>query len=469
MTTRAHCLALDAADPLTPLRQQFDLRRADAEGLIYLDGNSLGALPVSASARVRQVVEEEWGGGLVRSWNTAGWMSTAQRLGDKIASLIGAGPDEVIVADSTSVNLFKALSAALAIAGESQNHGASAHGAASGARAYSGAMAGSAVAGRATPAAGAASPRRRRILSERTNFPTDLYIADTLARAHGCELVLVDVDDLPAHLDDGLAVLMLTHVNYRTGRMHDMAAVTRAAHAAGALVVWDLAHSAGAVEVDLYAGGHADAAADFAVGCGYKYLNGGPGAPAFVWAHPRHTAWMDRHDWRQPLAGWLGHAAPFAFTTDYQPAAGIARFVCGTPPVLSLAALECGVDTLLAAEAHGGIEALRRKSVTLTDRFIALVESRCAGHGLALVTPREPAGRGSQVSFALDTGGYAIMQALIARGVVGDFRAPDILRFGFTPLYTRFVDVWDAVDRLTRVLESGEWRAARFAVRAAVT
>jgi len=205
------------------------------------------------------------------------------------------------------------------------------------------------------------------------------------------------------------------------------------------------------------------------VGCGYKYLNGGPGAPAFVWAHPRHTAWMDRHDWRQPLSGWLGHAAPFEFTPDYRPAAGITRFVCGTPPVVSLAALDCGVDTVLAAEPHGGMAAVRQKSVALTELFIELVESRCADRGLVLVTPRDAADRGSQVSFAHEAGGYAIMQALIARGVVGDFRAPEILRFGFTPLYTRFVDVWDAVDRLQQVLASGEWRHPRFAVRAAVT
>jgi kynureninase len=439
MMTREQCAARDAADPLAPLRTQFALERVDAEGLIYLDGNSLGALPASVSARIRTVVEDEWGVGLVRSWNTAGWITASHRIGDKIARLVGAGPGEVVVADSTSANLYKVLSAAIAVAGAS-------------------------VPGSAPPDGG-----RRRIVSERTNFPTDLYIADTQARAHGFELVLVETEDLPAHLDDHLAVLMLTHVNYRTGRMHRMAEVTRAAHAAGALVVWDLAHSAGAVPLDLHGGGQAIDAADFAVGCGYKYLNGGPGAPAFVWAHPKHTAWMDRHDWRQPLSGWLGHAAPFAFTSDYRPAPGMARFVCGTPPMLSMAALECGVDTVLAAESYGGLDAVRRKSIALTNLFIELVESRCAGQGLALVTPRDATERGSQVSFAHDAGGYAIMQALIARGVIGDFRAPEILRFGFTPLYTRFLDVWDAVDRFRQVLVSGEWRDPRFAVRAAVT
>ncbi|HZF81185.1 MAG TPA: aminotransferase class V-fold PLP-dependent enzyme, partial [Rubrivivax sp.] len=300
---------------------------------------------------------------------------------------------------------------------------------------------------------------RRTILSERSNFPTDLYIADSLAREHGMQLHLAEADELLGLLGADSAVLMLTQVNYRTGRLHDMAALSRAAHEAGALVVWDLAHSAGALPVDLHA-----SQADFAVGCGYKYLNGGPGAPAFVWAHTRHA----ERFW-QPLAGWLGHAAPFEFTPDYRPAPGIARYQCGTPPVLSLAALECGVDTVLAAQAFGGLAALRDKSLALTGLFADRVEARCAGHGLELVSPREPERRGSQVCFARAEGGYPIMQALIARGVIGDFRAPDILRFGFTPLYTRFVDAWDAAEHLAGVLDSGEWQAPRFHQRAAVT
>ncbi|MDP2056086.1 MAG: aminotransferase class V-fold PLP-dependent enzyme, partial [Acidobacteriota bacterium] len=347
--TRDECLARDAADPLAPLRAQFDLAGADAEGVIYLDGNSLGVLPAATAARVAAVVQDEWGVGLIRSWNHAGWIDLGQRIAAKIATLVGAGPSEVVVADSTSVNLYKVLSAAIAIAK-------------------------------------ASAPPRTVMVSEQTNFPTDLYIADTLARAHGFELVLADADAIPALLDRRTAILMLTHVNYRTGRMHCMAEVTKAAHAAGALVVWDLAHSAGAVPVDL-----TGADADFAVGCGYKYLNGGPGAPALAWAHPRHVAWMDRQQWRQPLSGWLGHAAPFAFTPDYRPGPGMSRFICGTPPMLSLAALECGVDTVLAAEPFGGMAAVREKSIALTDLFIALVESRCAGHGLTLVTPRAPA------------------------------------------------------------------------------
>jgi kynureninase len=433
LPTKAACAALDAADPLAPLRAWFDLDAADARGEIYLDGNSLGPLPRATTARIGQVLRDEWGADLIRSWNTAGWITLSQRIGDAIAPLLGVGPGEVVVADSTSVNLFKALDAAMAFA------------------------------------AADGSPARRTILSERINFPTDLYIADTAARARGFALQLEDADALADAYGADTAVVMLTHVNYRTGRMHDMAAVTRAAHAAGALVIWDLAHSAGAVPVTLGGDGNPGSAADFAVGCGYKYLNGGPGAPAFIWAHPRHTARMDAEGWRPPLAGWLGHAAPFAFSTDYQPAPGIARFVCGTPPVLSLAALACGVDTLRAAEACGGMAALRRKSLALTDLFITLVEARTAGAGLTLVTPRDHGTRGSQVSVAHGNGGYSIMQALIARGVVGDFRAPDILRFGFTPLYTRYVDVWEAVERLVRVLESGEWQEPRFAVRAAVT
>jgi kynureninase len=413
-TTRQDCLALDAQDPLAPLRDQFAL----PEGVIYLDGNSLGVLPHTTAARVQQVVMHEWGTDLIRSWNTADWIELPQRVGNKIAKLVGAGENELVVADSTSVNLFKVLSAALRIVQ-------------------------------------ADAPNRKCIVSERSNFPTDLYIAESLARDHGMRLVLVEPDEIAQHLNADLAVLMLTQVNYRTGRLHDMAALTKAAHEAGGLTVWDLAHSAGALPVDLK-GSHAD----FAVGCGYKYLNGGPGAPAFVWSHPRHA----ERFW-QPLAGWMGHAAPFEFTSNYRPAPGIARYLCGTPPVLSLAALECGVDTVLAAD----MQALRRKSMALTDLFIELVETRCAGHELQLASPRQAAQRGSQASFAHTSAGYPIMQALIARGVIGDFRAPDILRFGFTPLYTRFIDVWDAVEHLVQVLQSGEWREARFNQRAAVT
>lgn len=422
-TDRAACIALDRADALAPLREQFEL----PEGRIYLDGNSLGALPRATAARVAEAVRGEWGQGLIESWNRAGWITLPQRVGDKIARLVGAAPGELVAADSTSVNLFKVLSAALALQA-------------------------------------ADAPRRRVIVSERSNFPTDLYIAETLAAERGLELRLVEPDGIAAQLNGDLAVLMLTQVNYRSGRLHDMAALSAAAHAAGALTVWDLAHSAGALPVDLNGSG-----ADFAVGCGYKYLNGGPGAPAFVWMHARHAARMDREGLRQPLSGWMGHAAPFEFTPHYRPAAGVQRYLCGTPAILALTALDCGVDTLLAAEPAGGMGALRAKSVALCELFTALVESRCAGHGLTLASPREAALRGSQVCFSHPEIGYAVVQALIARGVVGDFRAPDILRFGFTPLYTRFVDVWDAVEHLRQVLEAGEWRRPEFKRRQAVT
>jgi kynureninase len=414
--TRDEALALDAADALSPLREQFSLPL----GVIYLDGNSLGVLPTATAARVQAVVTGEWGTGLIRSWNSAGWMDLSQRIGNKIARLVGAAPGQLVVADSTSVNVFKVLSAALSISM-------------------------------------ADAPQRKVILSERSNFPTDLYIAQALARQHGCELKLAEADEIPGLLNDETAVLMLTHVNYRTGRMHDMAALTQAAHAAGALTVWDLAHSAGAVPVDLLG-----ADADFAVGCGYKYLNGGPGAPAFVWSNPRH---VDRF-W-QPLAGWIGHAAPFEFTPDYRPASGISRYLCGTPAVLSMAALECGVDTVLAAEAHGGMQALRRKSLALTRLFAQQVQQSCPQ--LALVSPPEDARRGSQVCFAHPEIAYPVVQALIARGVIGDFRAPDILRFGFTPLYLRFVDAWDAAEQLLQVLQTGEWQRPEFNQRHAVT
>jgi kynureninase len=418
MTTLQDCRARDAQDPLRAMRDLFAL----PPHVIYLDGNSLGAMPKAVPQRMSRAVGEEWALGLIRSWNSAGWYETPQRLGGKIAPLIGAKPGEVVATDSTSINLYKVLSAAIGIA-----HSRDAS--------------------------------RRAIVSERSNFPTDLYIAQALCRQHGCELRLVDDGRVDSALTSEVAVLLLTHVNYRTGAMLDMRATTRAAHAAGVLTVWDLAHSAGAVPVDLHA-----ADADFAIGCGYKYLNGGPGAPAFIWVHPRH-----RDGFAQPLSGWWSHAAPFEFTPDYRPAPGISQYLCGTQPVLSMTALECGLDAFAAAEAHGGMEAIRAKSLALTDLFISLVEERCDGHGLSVVTPREHALRGSQVCLARDTGPYAIVQALIARGVIGDFRAPDILRFGFTPLYTSFEDVWRAVDHLKQVLETGEWQRPEFDRRNAVT
>lgn len=422
---RQDCIDLDASDPLAALRDQFNL----PDDVIYLDGNSLGALPRATPARVQQVMTEEWGKGLIRSWNTAGWIDLPNRVGNKIARLVGAAPDELVVTDSTSVNLYKVLSAALAIAR-------------------------------------ADAPQRRVIVSERENFPTDLYMAQSLATQHGMRLELVEQGGAVPRLQDDVAVLLLTQVNYRSGALYDMAAVTAAAHAAGALTIWDLAHSAGAVPVDLNG-----AQADFAIGCGYKYLNGGPGAPAFVWVHGRHVNRV-----QQPLSGWHGHAAPFVFTPDYQPAPGIARYLCGTPTLLSLAALECGVETLLAAEPLGGMQALRRKSLALTELFIRLLQENLGAHPVTIASPLDGALRGSQVSLAFDGDGYAVMQALIARGVIGDFRAgdaalgdADLLRFGFTPLYLRHTDVFDAVQTLRDILDSAVWREARFARKGAVT
>jgi kynureninase len=407
---RDDCLALDAADPLAPLRNEFDL----PEGVIYLDGNSLGALPKAALQRAQQVIGQEWGNDLIRSWNKAGWFDLPARLGNKLAPLIGADAGEVVITDSTSINLFKALAAALDL-----------------------------QAGRPDAA------RRKVIVTERDNFPTDLYMAQGLTQwlDRGYRLRLVDTpQELADAVDEETAVLMLTHVNYRTGHLHDMHAVTAHAQAAGALTIWDLAHSAGAVPVHLH-----EAGADFAVGCTYKYLNGGPGAPAYIWVAPRH------HDsFRHPLSGWWGHAAPFAMQTGFEPAAGIRRALCGTQPIVSLAMVECGLDVFARTDMH----AVRTKSLALTDLFISLLDSKCAGHSLALVTPREHHLRGSHVSVS-HPHAYGVMCALIDRGVIGDYREPSVMRFGFTPLYTRFVDVWDAVQTLQRILGEADYQADR--------
>jgi kynureninase len=401
---------LDAGDPIRQARDAFAL----ADGEIYLDGNSLGALPKATAGRVAEVVESEWGRGLIRSWNKADWIGAPSRIGGKIAGLLGAEPHEVLVADSTSVNLFKLLGAAIAD-----------------------------------------RPDRHVILSEPGNFPTDLYIAQGVAASRpGIEMRTVAREDIVAAIDENVAVVMLTHVHYRTGARFDMAAVTAAAQAKGALMLWDLSHSVGAVPVDLGA-----AHADLAVGCGYKYLNGGPGAPAFLYVADRHQNRL-----ASPLTGWMGHAAPFAFGDTYEAGSGIARFLCGTPPILGMAALEQGVDLFLAQD----MEAVFAKGQALCSLFIDLVEDRCAGLGLTLATPRDEGARGSHVSFFHEDG-YPVMQALIDRGVIGDFRAPDILRFGFTPLYTRYEDVWNAVEILRRILADRSWDTAAYRVRAAVT
>jgi kynureninase len=404
--SRNDAAALDRVDPLAGFRDRFVL----PDGVIYLDGNSLGPLPKATKRRVADVLEREWGQSLIRSWTEHRWIDLQFRIGEKIARLIGASPGTTVVADSTSVNLFKLLSAALD-----------------------------------------RRPGRKVILTEAGNFPTDLYIAQGLMALLQRGHELRPVTDIAAALDDRIAVLLLTHVDYRSGAMHDMAALTRAAHAAGALVLWDLSHSVGAVPLRLEADG-----VDLAVGCGYKYLNGGPGAPAFL-----YVAKYIQDDLRLPLTGWLGHAEPFAFESRYRQAAGIARAVVGTPPILSLAAFEIGVD--IALEAPMG--AVREKSLKLADLFVA----RMAGEPeFRLLTPREAFARGSQVAFA-HPDGYAIMQALIERGVIGDFRAPDVLRFGLAPLYLRYTDVWDAVAVLRDVMRTEAWRDARFQHRRAVT
>ena len=400
---------LDADDPLAHCRARFHL----PAGVVYLDGNSLGAMPASVAARMRHAVEVEWAHGLIRSWNDAGWYAAPQRTGAKIARLIGARADEVIVADSTSVNLFKILVAAARM-----------------------------------------RPQRRVLLVERGDFPTDGYIAEGVAELTGSELRWAEPGRASDALDDEVAVVSLTHVNYRTGHIHDMAGITRTAHERGALVVWDLCHTAGAMPCDLRG-----CDADFAVGCGYKYLNGGPGAPAFVFAAARHQAAV-----RQPLTGWHGHARPFDFAARYEPAPGIDRMLAGTAPQLALIALE----EALAAFDGIDMEAIRRKSQRMTDLFIALVDQELSGFGFGIASPRDANLRGSQVSLT-HFEGYAIVQALIARGVIGDFRAPDLLRFGFAVLYLRFADVWNAVAALREVMETRAWNAAAFRARKAVT
>jgi kynureninase len=400
--------ALDIADPLAPFRDRFEL----PDGIIYLDGNSLGALPKEVKNRVAEVVSQQWGEGLIRSWNTHDWIDLPSRLGNRIGRLIGAPDGTVTVADSTSVNLFKALSMALFL-----------------------------------------RPDRRVIVSEAGNFPTDVYIAQGLADllGQGHQLRLVEPGQLASAITRDVAVVMLTEVNYKTGARHDMAALTGFAHEMGALTVWDLAHSAGAFPVDLHA-----ARADFAVGCGYKYLNGGPGAPAFIYVAPEH-----HHGLRQPITGWLGHAAPFEFAEDYEPAAGIEAMRVGTPPILSMSALDAAIDVFQGVD----LQLVRAKADALFDLFVTEVMAQTPD--LELATPTDPARRGTQVSLRFPEA-HAVMQALIARGVIGDFRGPDIMRFGLTPLYLRYSDLWRAASILSQVMRRREWDRPEFKVRAKV-
>ncbi|CAO3432533.1 kynureninase [Azospirillum endophyticum] len=384
-----------------------------ADGVIYLDGNSLGPLPIGVEERVARTLVEEWGGELIRAWNSAGWMGQPRKLGDRIARLIGASAGSVVVGDTLSIKVYQALAAALAM-----------------------------------------RPERRVILSDSGNFPTDLYMAEGLIETlgQGHVLKVVAPEEVEAAIGEDVAVLMLTQADYRTGRLHDMAALTAKAHAAGVVTVWDLAHSAGALPVDL-----AGAKADFAVGCTYKYLNGGPGAPAFIYVAPRHAETA-----RPALSGWMGHEAPFAFDPSYRPGAGVERMRVGTPPVIALAALDAALDVWDEVD----MADVRRTSMALCDLFIELVEAQCPM--LVLASPREADRRGSQVSFRHGQG-YAIMQALIDRGVIGDFRAPNVLRFGFTPLYIGETEVRGAVAVLRQVMDGGLWDRPEYHKKAIVT
>ena len=399
---------LDASDPLAFARERFSL----PEGVIYLDGNSLGALPKAAPAALAEAAERQWGEDLISSWNKHEWIDWPTTIAAKLSPIVGAKPNQLLIADSTSVCLFKLLAAAVR-----------------------------------------ARPGRGTIVTQQANFPTDLYVAQGLADMLGLEVKAVPSGQVSGALDDDTAVVMLTHVDYRSAAVHDMRAINDAAHAAGALAVWDLSHSAGAIELDLDGSG-----CDLAVGCGYKYLNGGPGSPAFI-----YVADGLQGELANPLQGWMGHAEPFAFVDDYRPNQGIVRFLTGTPSILAMAALEAGLGTFDGI-AMGDVQAKSRK---LSRLFVDEVEARC-GSEVRLASPRDPAQRGSHIVFA-HAEGYAVMQALIARGVIGDFRAPNLMRFGFTPLYTRYPDVVRAAEILTEILEAREWDQPRFRARAKVT
>ncbi len=404
LNSREACVARDSADPLRNFRERFVI----PEGIIYLDGNSLGPMPRAAAGVLGRTIEQEWGRDLIKSWNSAGWFDMPARLGDRVGVLIGAAPGQTVVCDTTSINLYKAIQAAVGL-----------------------------------------RPGRDVIIAEDESFPTDLYIVEGAMKSAGRpmkrRLIGADGPSIEALLDEKVAVAVLSHVNYRTGALLDMAAITKQLHDAGALVVWDLCHSIGVVEIAFDLDG-----VDFAVGCTYKYLNGGPGSPAFIAVATAHQATA-----QHPLSGWWGHAAPFAFDRDFRPDAGIKRFLCGTQPIISLR----GVD--VALDAMGGVEvaALRQKSLALTELFMARVAALLPA--LEIVTPRQPALRGSQVGISFDNG-YAVIQAMIARGVIGDFRAPDLMRFGFAPLYVRFQDVWDAAEILAECVNAEVWRDPRF-------
>ncbi len=409
--TRIECLALDASDPLAAFRDEFFL----PEGIIYLNGNSLGAMPHAAAVRARQVVEHEWAEGLIGSMNTAGWYALPSTLGRKIAPLVGANPHEVVLTDAVGINLYKVVAAALQI-----------------------------------------QPERRVIVMEGSNFPTNNYIVQGLIESlgQGHTIRFAEKDDILDALDEDVAVVCITHVHYKTGHIHDMAAITAKAHAIGAATVWDLCHSIGAMPIDLNG-----CRVDFAVACTYKYVNGGPGAPSLLFVAERYHGKV-----MQPLTGWYSHADPFAFERDYRPMPDIRQMLSGTQPTVSLSIAEIGIDMLLRAD----MLEIRAKSMQMTDLFIALVEERCGDYGFELISPRDATQRGSQVAFHNDNG-YSIVRALHDHGVICDFRAPGKVRFGFAPLYIRYVDAWDAVDRLHSILASDAWKEVKYQVRATVT
>ncbi|MGO3385392.1 MAG: kynureninase [Acinetobacter guillouiae] len=417
MITREQCQVWDKEDPLAQFKNEFSL----PTNVIYLDGNSLGARPAKSLDLAQQVISQEWGNDLINSWNTADWWGLSTRLGDKVAELIGVNAGETVISDSTTLNLFKVLSSAVKIQAEKD-------------------------------------ALRKVIIAEKDAFPTDIYIIegflDLIHQGYRLELI-ENENDLDVLLNQNdVAVVVLSHVNYRTGYLYDMNDINQKIHAQGALIIWDLCHSVGAVPIELN-----QTDSDFAIGCTYKYLNGGPGSPALLWVNPKHhnTFW-------QPLSGWWGHNKPFDMAQNYEPAVGIRRYLCGTQSIISMSLIECGLDIFL----NTSMDKIRTKSLKLTDLFMALVEQECTDFGFEMITPVVHKHRGSHVSYKHQFG-YEIIQALIKRGVIGDYREPEVLRFGITPLYLGFVDIWDAVQHLKQVMILGEWENSEYQVRGQVT
>ena len=405
--------SLDDVDPLSEYREEFYLPK----NTIYFDGNSLGPVPTKTIENLNKTINEEWGRDLINSWNKADWINLPQTLGNKIAPLLGAKSGEVVVVDSTSVNLFKVLTSALRL-----------------------------------------NNNRKKIVSESTNFPSDLYILEgvngMLSNQYECLLIEDDDIDIEEYIDSSIAVVMLSHINYKTGRISNMKKITDYAHKKGALVVWDLSHSVGVIPMDLH-----NIGVDFAVGCTYKHLNGGPGAPGFLYVHSDLIEKVS-----QPLSGWLGHSDPFAFDRKYVPANNINKFICGTPSILSYKAVESGLDVFDGIS----MEQVRKKSTQLSELFIELIEQECGEFGFKLFSPNDASQRGSQISYR-HKNAYPIMQSLISRGIIGDYREPNILRFGISPLYMRYEDVWSAIMCLKNIMQANEWDSSNFKIRNYVT